>query len=236
MKVDTGIRGLNKLLNGGFLPGKVILVSGVTGTGKTTLAMQFVHAGTQKGENGLFITLEQNKKKMTNDMLSVGMDIKRNKRLTLIGGSMADIMRFQDKVKAKPRDFLDEIGEVIRQKRIKRVAIDSINLFLMLFKNEEQRRRALLTLTDMLSNLGCTSVLTTEVREGSSDISWYGFEEFVVDGVITLTNNISFDKYYKNAISIRKMRGASHRKSLVEYRITNKGIVVYPEFTIKQRS
>ena len=236
MRVDTGIKGLNKLLNGGILPGKVVLVSGATGTGKTTLAMQFIDAGTRKGEPGLFITLEQSKKKMLDDMLSVGMDLRRNKKMTLLGGSMADIMRFQDKVKAKPDDFIEEIREVIRQKRIKRVAIDSINLFLMLFKDYEERRKALLTLTDMLSNLGCTAMLTTEVKEGSDDLSWYGFEEFVVDGVITLANNISFDKYYKNAISIRKMRGTPHKKSHVEYKITNKGIVVYPSYTIKERN
>jgi len=235
MRVDTGIRGLDQMLNGGLLPGKVILVSGPAGTGKTTFAMHFVFAGTKKGEHGLFITLEQNKKKMTEDMLSVGMDVKGNRKLTIVGGSMADIMRFQKKVKAKPQDFLDEIEEIVKKNNVKRVVIDSSNLFLMLFKDDEERRNALLSLTEMLSCLGCTAVLTSEVKENTKDLSWYGFEEFVVDGVITLTNDVSYDKYYKNAIAVRKMRGTAHDKSVVEYKITDKGVIVFPESAIKRR-
>ncbi|MEM5804730.1 MAG: ATPase domain-containing protein [Candidatus Aenigmatarchaeota archaeon] len=235
MRVETGIKGLDEMLNGGFLPGKVMLVSGPAGTGKTTFAMHFVFAGTKKGEHCLFITLEQNKRKMIEDMLSVGMDVKGNRKLTIIGGSLADIMRFQQKVKAKPQDFLDEIAEIVKKNSVKRVAIDSSNLFLMLFKNDEERRNALLALAEMLSSLGCTTLLTSEVRNGTRDMSWYGFEEFVVDGVITLTNDISFDNYYKNAIAVRKMRGSSHNKSVVEYKITDKGIVVFPDSAIKRR-
>ena len=215
------------MLDGGFIPGSTVLVSGQAGSGKTTFAMQFIYDGAKNGEHGLFITLEQDKDKLIADMASVGMNIPKLKAVTVIGGSVGEIMRFRKMVKAKLEDFLDEIQEVVCQSKAKRVAIDSINLFLMLFEGEEDKRFALLQLTNVLNKLGCTVMLTCETQENLA-LSWYGFEEFVVDDVITLMN-VKLDHYFKHALSVRKMRGSAHDKSIVSYEITPKGLVVYPD-------
>jgi len=226
-RISSGIKGLNQMLDGGFIPGSTVLVSGQAGSGKTTFAMQFIYDGAKNGEHGLFITLEQDKDKLIADMASVGMNIPKLKAVTVIGGSVGEIMRFRKMVKAKLEDFLDEIQEVVCQSKAKRVAIDSINLFLMLFEGEEDKRFALLQLTNVLNKLGCTVMLTCETQENLA-LSWYGFEEFVVDDVITLMN-VKLDHYFKHALSVRKMRGSAHDKSIVSYEITPKGLVVYPD-------
>lgn len=230
MRVKSGIEGLDDMLNGGLISGRVVLLSGSTGTGKTTLGMQFIYNGIKNfNEPGVFITLEQSKEKIMKDMKSIGMDLNElGSNFSLIGGSMAKIKYYQNKTKAKIEDFIAEIEEVIKKTKAKRVVIDSINLFLLLFKTDEERRRALLKLTETLSRFNCTALLTCEVKENTFDISWWGFEEFVMDGVITLYN-VKQGPVFHQGIVIRKMRGMNHVKDIIPYKITDKGIVVYPE-------
>jgi len=235
MRVRTGISGLDKMLRGGFLRGRNILVSGPAGTGKTTLAMQFVYNGVMRyRESGLYVTLEESKDKIYEDMKKFGMDLKkaeRTGRFLLIGGPIASITSYMEHVDAKVNHIIKEIEEVIKEKKIKRVAIDSINLFTMLLKDQKERRTALAALGNMLSSLGCTSILTSETKEGSMDLSRYGMEEFVVDGVLVLYL-VRQGSQFAPGIVIRKMRGTDHEKEIKLYRITDKGIVVYPDETM----
>jgi len=226
-RISSGIKGLNGMLNGGFIPGSTVLVAGQAGSGKTTFAMQFLYDGARNGEHGLFITLEQDREKLIADMAAIGMNLPKMRGVTIIGGSIGEIMRFRKMVKAWLDDFLSEIQEVVCETKAKRIAIDSINLFLMLFEGEEDKRFALLQLTSLLNRLGCTVMLTCETQDNMS-LSWYGFEEFVVDDVITLMN-VNLEHYFKHALSVRKMRGSAHDKSIVSYEITPKGLVVYPK-------
>lgn len=235
MRVKTGIVGLDKMLNGGFIRGRTILLSGPAGTGKTTLAMQFVYNGVMKyREAGLYVTLEERKEKIYEDMAKVGMNLKkaeRTRRFFLIGGPIASITSYMEHVDAKVQHIIREIEEVIKEKRIKRVVIDSINLFTMLLKDQKERRIALAALTNMLSKLGCTSILTSETKEGTLDLSRYGIEEFVVDGVLVLYL-VRQGSHFVPGIVVRKMRGTDHDKEIKLYRITDKGVIVYPEETM----
>jgi circadian clock protein KaiC len=228
--VSVGIEELDSMLNGGIPRGRNILLSGSSGTGKTTLAMQFIYNGIKKfKEPGVFITLEEDKRKILEDMKSIGMDLgSLGKDFQLVGGSVADMIYYKDKTKAKVEDFIAEIKEIIKKSNSKRVVIDSINLLLMLFEKDEERRRVLLSISQILSKNNCTSLLICEVRENSSDLSWYGFEEFVVDGVITLYN-IKQGAVFHQGIAVRKMRGTNHSKSIYPYKITKDGIKIYPD-------
>jgi KaiC/GvpD/RAD55 family RecA-like ATPase len=109
----------------------------------------------------------------------------------------------------------------------KRVVLDSVNLFLMLFDTDPERRRAMFALSKMLTDLGCTSLLTCEVKENTNSLSWYGFEEFVVDGVIVLYS-MREKSAFLQGIAVRKMRMVKHRRNIVPYEITDKGLIVYP--------
>ena len=227
-RVKTGMKGLDALLGGGLPYGRVVIVSGSSGTGKTTFGVQFLYEGARNGEPVLFITLEESRNKIISDMKKLGMDISNNPRFNIIGGSIGELIRTCGKSGAKLKDFVTEIRDVIEDTGAKRVVIDSTNLFLMLFRTDEERRQGLITLVELLTKMDCTALLTTEVRENSFDLSWYGFEEFVVDGVITLYNKMQQSSFLQG-ITVRKMRGIEHKKSISPYKITNKGIVVYPD-------
>lgn len=229
-RVKTGIDGLDDMLEGGFIPGRAILISGSAGTGKTSLCMQFIYNGIKNyDEPGVFITLEQSKEEIKNDMKKLGMDLDElGSKFNLIGGSVMEVMKSKEKTQARFEDFLLEIEDIIKQNNAKRVAIDSLNMFLILFNTDEERRKALVSLVELFSRRNCTALLTCEIRGNTLESSWYGFEEFVVDGVIVLYNK-KRQSCFVQGLAIRKMRGIKHEKNIVPYEITDKGITVYPE-------
>lgn len=231
-KIKTGMPGLDKMLKGGFLSGRNILLSGPCGSGKTTIAMQFIHNGASKyNEQGLYVTLEETKEKIYADMLKFGFDLKKlekKNKLMVIGGPVAKIGSYMKKVDAQLHNIINEIVEIVKEKKIKRVVIDSINLLTMLLKNESEMRLVLASLCNSLSSLGCTTILLSETPEGSMLLSHYGIEEFIVDGVLVLYL-VRQGSRFVPGICVRKMRGSDHDKEIKVYKITNKGVLVYPE-------
>jgi len=230
-RILSGVPGMDELLGGGLPKGRTILVSGACGTGKTIFVSHFVQEGVKQNENCVYVTFEQMKEKLNEDLKEIGIDFSRMEaedKLTVVGGPVGHIKFFKEKTKANMFDISNEIKEVIQEKNATRVVIDSINLFTMLFENDLERRKAMAELTSMLEKLNCTTLLTCEVREGTKDISWYGFEEFVVDGVIALYR-IFFENSFERAISVVKMRGIEHSHSMKSMQITKDGLIVYPE-------
>ena len=217
------------MLNGGLPRGRIVLVSGSTGTGKTTLGMQFIYNGVKQfNEPGVYMTFEQDKEKIKADMSLLGMNLDElGDKFRLVGGPIATVYKYKKKTKAGVEDIIGEVEEIVREIDAKRVVLDPINLFLMLFDSEDERRMALATLSEHLTALGCTSLLVCEVKEQSIDISRYGFEEFVVDGVIALYS-INQGQSFLQGVTVRKMRGIKHHREIRPYEITDSGIAVYP--------
>ena len=234
-RVLTGVQGLDKMLHGGLLLGRTYLLSGPTGSGKSTLAMQFAYNGAVLyNEPSLYVTLEESKEKLIEDMGKQGFDLEKAQKkhkFSLIGGPIAEINSMMYKVDADVNNMIAEIEEVVTQNKIKRVVIDSINLLTMFSKSDDERRRILASLTNTFSALGCTTLLISETEEFTMRLSHYGIEEFVVDGVIALYL-LWHGSYFVPGIAVRKMRGSDHDKEVRTYQITNKGILVYPTETL----
>jgi KaiC/GvpD/RAD55 family RecA-like ATPase len=227
-RVKTGIDGLDELVGGGFPVGSCVLVSGKIGTCKSIFAMQYIANGiTDYGELGVIVSLERSKKGLYNDGLAFGLHLERLERgdgLQFLGGPISTISRETRKAKAAIEDLLSEVVATVETFGARRLAFERVDLLPLLSREEPDIRLQLSDFKEELDLLGCTSVLTSEIREGSEEVSEVRAEE-IVDGVIVL--------YYEGegltrdrALEIRKMRGTEHSNQLHFFDITGDGIAI----------
>jgi len=229
MRVKTGIPGLDELIREGIPKGNLILLSGKCGTGKTTFSMQYIIKGiTDYGEPGVFVSFERKPEVLYEEMKSFGWHLEtleNQGNLELLGGPLDSIVKFGKKVGAKEEDMIEEIIEVVREKKAGRLVLDGLGQFSMMFPDKLAFRSSLARLQQELNKLGCTSIFTSEIEEGKEGLSRLGVEEFIADGVIIL--------YYEGdgltrtrGLEIRKMRGTEHSNYLSFFEIAEEGIKI----------
>ena len=220
-RIETGIPGLDRLIGGGFIKGSTVLLCGSTGTGKTIFSCQFIWHGLQKGENGVYLTLEEDKEDIIKCAQDFGWDFKKyiqEKKLiveSIFPSSLEEIK--------------DTIRELIKRVNAKRFVLDSLSVAAMGWKETEAVpiiRRGIFELAKTLKDLKVTSILISEIPEGENRLSRLGVEEFVVDGIIKL-HYLEFSMgNVPRSLIIRKMRRTSHETDIFPFEITSKGIVV----------
>jgi KaiC/GvpD/RAD55 family RecA-like ATPase len=235
-RVKTGISGLDGLLEGGFPGGRSILVSGACGTGKTIFCMQYIYNGAKEySEPGVYVTLDERPDLIREDVLRFGWDLKKleeQNMLHIVDGSIAKLGMPSEEEFSLPVTGFDvdklllEVMRVIKRIGAGRVVIDSIPALGFNFDNENEIRKAILKLSYMLMRSGVTSLLTSEVQEGTATFGKYGVEEYVVDGVIVL-HYMGVGTQSNRTLHIRKMRATKHSEDLHPLEISNKGIKVH---------
>lgn len=243
-KTATGITGLDEMLEGGIPTRYTILVAGGPGTGKSTFAMQFLKNGVdQYGENGIYITLEEKAEDMIRNFGNYGWDLSKVKIISMIpkkasiaqetkyvsvGGGAGD----GNTVELSPKKFsvdlvADLIKEHVQKSDAKRLVIDSLAALSAQLEDPFSIRQEILGLSNLLGELGCTSLLLTEMPEGQKGISRYGIEEFVCQGVIALYN-IRKGSERARGLEILKMRGTKHSQKICMMELAGDGFQVYP--------
>ena len=214
-RIKTGIPGLDKLIEGGFLSNSVILVSGAAGAGKSIFGMQFLKAGAEKKEKVLYISTEENVTNIKNGFKIFGWDLDKLK---------IDII-------SMPPDELEEdwvpvLNTKIDKNKIKRVVIDSVSLIGLYYKDEYSIRRYLYRLVSSLKERDVCCILVSEIPEGEKKFSRTGVVEFVADGVIVL-EYLGVSGRYQRGLTVRKMRWTQHNQDIHPYKIVRgKGIVL----------
>lgn len=241
-KVSTGIKGLDEMLKGGFPKGRCILIVGSPGSGKTIFAIQFLKAGAEAGERGLYVTLDESPEQVKIDVRSLGWDIDKLESEGKIFLLDATPFRRPRKIE-ESSSFIQEnliplpkltlkglmvtIQKMVKEEDIQRIAVDPITAMTLRYENPYKRRRAFLAFFDALTNAGCTSIVTSELKTSMLERS-FQIEEFLSQGVILL-HSIIHEGSVVRAIQIEKMRGVDHDPQLRPYRITSNGIEVFPK-------
>lgn len=214
-RIKTGIPGLDKLIEGGFLSNSVILVSGAAGAGKSIFGMQFLKAGAEKKEKVLYISTEENVTNIKNGFKIFGWDLDKLK-IEII--SMAP-----DELE---EDWVPVLNTKIDKNNIRRVVIDSVSLIGLYYKDEYSIRRYLYRLVSSLKERNVCCILISEIPEGEKKFSRTGVVEFVADGVILL-EYLGVSGRYQRGLTIRKMRWTQHNQDIHPYKIVRgKGIVL----------
>ena len=244
--VPTGVEGLDELVSGGFPRGRVILVLGGPGAGKTILASQFLYHGiTQYNESAVFVSLDENQNHFYSEMLKFGWDFKkaedegkflfvdatRLSRLAIIKEKMLKEETSSLRGKQLQIDKLvEELQAKIKQIDAKRVALDTLAALFYRFMDPIERRTAGVDLIESLSDLGATTIVTTELGELGLERK-LSDEEFLVHGVIMMQTLFSGGTTTR-ALQVEKMRGASVNTNLVPYTIDRNGIEIFPTMSV----
>jgi len=221
-RVSSGIKNLDKIIQGGFEKNSTNLLVGGSGSGKSILAMQFLIDGIQKGETVMYISFEEKKDDVYANMLEFGWDLAKyesEKKFFFLSYTA-------EKVKSMLDEGGGDIENIVLTEKISRIAMDSITTFVMLFESEVAMRENALSLFALLRGWDCTSLLIYERdplvdKKHSSRVL-----EFEADSIMLL--------YFTRIKSIRerfleiyKMRGTKHSTNIFPYEIkTKKGIVV----------
>ncbi len=235
-RTNTGINGLDDLLNGGFPSGSIILVSGTPGSGKTIVCFQYIEAGIKNVENCLYLTSDEPVPNLLNDARKLGFDFQSaidNEQLNFM---YLDLDR---------HNIHKEMEEEIKTGNYDRVVVDSLSpltetpIWMVNNGNEvipssnsmttttlpidsiQATRIHLRHLIGILKEDKCTSMVTTEIPEGSRDLSRDSISEFLVDGILVLDLDTTMDR---RKMTIRKMRGTKHTLKPHEISIGERGI------------
>ncbi len=217
-RTTTGIPGLDEMLGGkGFWRGSSVLVSGVAGTGKTTIASSFVDAACRRGERALYFAFEESPPQIVRNMRSVGLDLQKwidagqlrllASRPTVSGLEM-HLLRLHREIEA----FSPEV-----------VVIDPIYIFGAIGSQHEVKSM-LLRLVDYLKSRQTTAIFTTVDGEDAQKLEQSGVSS-LMDAWLQL-RNLESNGERNRALYVLKSRGMAHSNQIREFMLTNEGVIL----------
>lgn len=206
-RIKTYVHGLDEHIEGGIPKYSVSLICGTPGTMKSSLAYSILHSNAKEGLRGLYITLEQEIKSLTQQMEKLNM--KKSDAIEIV-----DFDMMQKKIERKPEtNWIQRVGGFIESvgEGHELLVIDSLNALYSL-TNIENPRREIYHLFKTLRETGMTCFLISEISLGKAGFSHYGVEEFLADNII----HMEFEKKggilssLERYIGIVKMRATNH--------------------------
>jgi len=227
-RVKVGILGLDDMLGGGLIPGSICAIIGTYGTGKTTFSLEFVWDGLKKGENIIYISLEEREERILTYMKQKGWDITPflNKSLFVLKLDPTDFNVANNRIK-------NELPKLIEEVKASRVVIDPISLFEDLFNNDSERRQEMYRFMEGLRDRNCTIMLTSETHRDNVFSSRHGLIEYLSDTVILLRYVRPSDLTDVHlALEVVKMRMSAHSREIKPYEIEQDQVMVYSEANV----
>ncbi len=222
-RAKVGISQLDVLLGEGIPYGSSLLISGVAGTGKTLLSLEFIYRGAKEyGDKGIYISFEESDQRLRAAAKSMGWDIdaeikKGNIEIIII--AQTDILIEKD---------LQTIQERVERMGAKRIAIDSLSVFVNQVASPQIVREKAYQLATVVQKASAVGFFVTDIPYGSDRISRFGVEETVVDGVI-LISSVEKGSERERFIEVYKLRNTSHKNGKFKMTIGHGGIKIATE-------
>jgi circadian clock protein KaiC len=222
-KVSSGVGGLDEMLHGGFPQGHVVLVTGLPGTGKTCLGLQFLFAGARAGEKGVFLSLEEDQPALVTSARQFGWPVDEATK----AGTFRILRLDPKETRQSLQRIQGELGKELANSGARRIVVDSVSLLNMLSDDETSRRTTLFALASACRASGATTLLTAEADPIHPEVSRDGLSEYVADGVVLMGYAAASDGHRVGlSLRILKMRRTAHARSVQPYTIGSKGIEV----------
>lgn len=216
-KIETGIFGLDGLVEGGLIPNSTVLLKGTCGTGKTIFGLQYLTHGALHGEPGVLLSVEESKKDIMREGGKLGWDLEALEKQ----GKLAIIER-----QTQYSLTISKLERTARQLKARRAVIDSIPALFSSYPNElrsSEMRSAFHVLCQLLTgSCDCTAILITENAWTKNA----PYEEYVPKGVFELHLKM-IEGVARKFLLVKKMREVRHSRRMHLYEITDKGFTIF---------
>jgi len=228
-KLSTGVAGLDELLLGGLPPNRMYLLEGRPGTGKTTIGMQFLLAGRDRAETGLYVALSETAIELRAVAASHGWNLDQ---IELFELPQADTAAPQAQYTLyHPAEV--ELGETVQalltaieRLRPTRIVLDSLSELKLLARDPLRFRRQILALKSFLSGRDCTVLLLDDLTDPDSQL------QSLSHGVIGL-EQLPFEYgRARRRLRVVKLRGVAATEGFHDFAIRRGGVVVFPQIPV----
>ena len=227
-RMQTDIAGLDDVLGGGFPANRLYLIEGDPGTGKTTLALQFLLAGARRGEPVLYVTLSETEEELRANARSHGW--------TLDGVSIYELVPPEESLRPEAQytifhpseiELSDTTGAVLAEvERLqpRRIVFDSLSEMRLLAGDALRYRRQLIALKQYFAGRRCTVLLLDDRTTTEGDLQVHS----IAHGVVSLAQITQDYGSERRCLRVRKLRGTRYRGGNHDFKIETGGNVVFP--------
>lgn len=225
MRISSGVDGFDALVDGGFPEGRLYVISGPPGSGKTTFCSQFVTAGALNGEKCLYVSMHESREDIRADMS--GFEFGFDRALE------TDSLNFLDALSPEGKRFFGSPGEradkntvtnrlvgFVDSKGVDRLVVDSTMLLRYLLDDDPDTVMRFLT---ALKRTDATTLLVSELTDPSA----YADEHFLAHGVVFFHNYLE-DDGMRRGIQVVKMRGTDAETDIRRLSFEADGLHVRP--------
>ena len=228
VNAPSGIAGLDDIIRGGFPENCLYLVSGPPGTGKTSLAMQFLLEGAARGERCLYVTLSETRKEIEKVARSHGWNLAGIDSVELIPSetnlsSDAQLTVFNPS-ELELGETTEAMIEAVNKHRPQRLVIDSLSEIRLIAQNPLRYRRQVLALKQFFGGRACTVLMLDDRTGGLED----DHLQSIAHGVVLLEQLANQYGAERRRLRVTKMRGVAFRGGFHDFTIKKGGLDVFP--------
>jgi circadian clock protein KaiC len=226
--LSTGVAGLDDVLEGGLIPRRLYLVEGTPGSGKTTLALQFLLAGVAAGERVMYVTLSESAEELRATASAHGWTLDGIDIVQLAPNELGLTGESQYTMYHPSEVELAETTKIVLRRvdetKPTRMVFDSLSELRLLAQNSLRFRRQVLALKQHFSSLNCTVLLADDRSADAGDADLFS----IAHGVISLERRATDYGSLRRQLHVAKYRGRKFREGWHDLRITTGGLRVYP--------
>jgi circadian clock protein KaiC len=225
-RARTGLDGLDDVIGGGLPRNHIYLLDGEPGTGKTTLALQYLLEGAREGERGLYVTLSESESELTEVARSHGWALDKVTVYELsaeTAGSTDEEYTIFHPVEVELQETLGAVFEIVERTKPTRVVIDSLSELRLLARDPLRFRRQILSLKQFFAGRDCTVLLLDDRSAPAGDMQLHS----LAHGVIMLEHLALEYGAERRRLLVTKLRGVRFRGGYHDFRIRTGGIQVF---------